>query len=77
MKDFADAVILDCTHSTQMTGPGKTGGNRELAKKYAQAAGIFGYDGVFIESHPTPKEAISDSESQVELSWLKTWINTL
>ena len=77
MKDFADAVILDCTHSTQMTGQGNTGGSRELAKRYAQAAGIFGYDGVFIEAHPNPSKAISDSESQVELSWLKTWINTL
>jgi 3-deoxy-D-manno-octulosonic acid (KDO) 8-phosphate synthase len=60
-----------------MTGQGKTGGSRELAKRYAQAAGIFSYDGVFIEAHPNPSTAISDSESQVELSWLKTWINTL
>jgi len=77
MKSFADAVILDCTHSTQMTGQGKTGGDRQLAKMYAQAAGIFSYDGVFIEAHPSPAEAISDSESQVELSWVEAWINTL
>lgn len=77
MQGFADAVILDCTHSTQMTGLGKTGGDRELAKRYASAAGIFGYDGVFIEAHPRPEEAISDSDSQVEIEWLTGWIDSL
>lgn len=70
MKEFADKVILDCTHSTQMAGEGITGGSRKLAKQYAQAAKIFEYDGVFIETHPDPNNAISDSESQVELDWL-------
>lgn len=77
MKKFADKVILDCTHSTQMVGDGITGGSRKLAKQYAQAARIFGYDGVFIETHPDPDNAISDSESQVELDWLVAQINNI
>jgi len=77
MKEFADKVILDCTHSTQMTGEGITGGSRKLAKQYAQAAKIFEYDGVFIETHPDPNNAISDSESQVELDWLVSQINNI
>jgi 2-dehydro-3-deoxyphosphooctonate aldolase (KDO 8-P synthase) len=77
MKEFADKVILDCTHSTQMAGEGITGGSRKLAKQYAQAAKIFEYDGVFIETHPDPDNAISDSESQVELDWLVTQINNI
>jgi len=77
MKKFADEVILDCTHSTQMSGDGTTGGDRELAKKYAQAAGIFGYDGVFVETHTDPNNAISDKDSQIELSWVEDWINTI
>ena len=59
MKKFADKVILDCTHSTQM------------------AAKIFEYDGSFIETHPDPENAISDSESQVELDWLVSQINNI
>ena len=74
MKKFADQVILDCTHSTQMSGAGFTGGDRELAKKYAQTAKTFGYDGVFIETHPDPENAISDKDSQIELSWIENWI---
>ena len=77
MKEFADKVILDCTHSTQMAGEGITGGSRKLAKQYAQAAKIFEYDGVFIETHPDPENAISDSESQVELDWLVSQINNI
>jgi len=77
MKEFADKVILDCTHSTQMAGEGITGGSRKLAKQYAQAAKIFEYDGVFIETHPDPDNAISDSESQVELDWLAAQINNI
>jgi 2-dehydro-3-deoxyphosphooctonate aldolase (KDO 8-P synthase) len=77
MKEFADKVILDCTHSTQMAGEGITGGSRKLAKQYAQAAKIFEYDGVFIETHPDPDNAISDSESQVELDWLVSQINNI
>ena len=77
MKEFADKVILDCTHSTQMAGDGTTGGSRKLAKQYSKAARIFEYDGVFIETHPDPDNAISDSGSQVELDWLVAQINTI
>ena len=70
MKEFADKVIFDCTHSTQMAGDGITGGSRKLAKQYSLAARIFEYDGVFVETHPDPENAISDSGSQVELDWM-------
>jgi 2-dehydro-3-deoxyphosphooctonate aldolase (KDO 8-P synthase) len=53
-----------------MAGDGITGGSRKLAKQYSQAARIFEYDGVFVETHPDPENAISDSGSQVELDWL-------
>ena len=70
MKEFADKVIFDCTHSTQMAGDGITGGSRKLAKQYSLAARIFEYNGVFVETHPDPENAISDSGSQVELDWM-------
>ena len=77
LKSFSDGVILDCTHSTQRPKGDTTGGDRELAKKYAIAAKIFEYDGVFIETHPNPNKAISDADSQVELSWLLSQINNI
>lgn len=77
LKSFSDGVILDCTHSTQKPKGDTTGGDRELAKKYALAAKIFEYDGVFIETHPNPNQAISDADSQVELGWLLSRINNI
>ncbi len=77
LKSFSDGVILDCTHSTQKPKGNTTGGDRELAKKYAIAAKIFEYDGVFIETHPNPTKAISDADSQIELSWVKSQINNI
>lgn len=77
LKSFSDGVILDCTHSTQKPKGDTTGGDRELAKKYALAAKIFEYDGVFIETHPDPKNAISDADSQVELEWIRSQINNI
>jgi 2-dehydro-3-deoxyphosphooctonate aldolase (KDO 8-P synthase) len=77
LKSFSDGVILDCTHSTQKPKGDTTGGDRELAKKYALAASIFEYDGVFIETHPDPNNAISDADSQVELEWVKAQINNI
>lgn len=77
LKSFSDGVILDCTHSTQKPKGDTTGGDRELAKKYALAAKIFEYDGVFIETHPDPKNAISDADSQVELEWVRAQINNI
>lgn len=77
LKSFSDEVILDCTHSTQKPKGSITGGDRELAKKYALSAKIFEYDGVFIETHPDPIHAISDADSQVELDWLINNINDI
>ena len=74
LKSFSDGVILDCTHSTQKPKGDTTGGDRELAKKYALAAKIFEYDGVFIETHPDPKNALSDADSQVVLGWIREHI---
>lgn len=72
LKSYADKVILDCTHSTQSFNKNNyTSGNRELAKKYIQVAKTFGFDGIFAEIHPEPDNAISDKESQIELSWIK------
>jgi 2-dehydro-3-deoxyphosphooctonate aldolase (KDO 8-P synthase) len=53
-----------------MSGDGITGGSRKLVKQYSLAARIFEYDGVFIETHPDPDNAISDAASQVELDWM-------
>jgi len=68
LRQHYDAVILDTTHSTQRLKPnGRTGGDSKLAEKYMMVADIFGYDGIFAETHPNPPAAYSDGDSQIKL----------
>ena len=69
MKEHFDKVILDCTHSAQLTKPtGRIGGNPTLATRYYKAADIFEYGGVFVEAHPNPPLSYSDADSVLPLT---------
>ncbi len=59
-------VVFDVTHSLQLPGGGKqTGGARQYAEPLARAAVAAGADGVFVEIHPDPERALSDSTTQL------------
>ena len=61
-------VIYDVTHSLQLPGAAgdATGGLREFAEPLARAAVAAGADGVFLEIHPDPSNALSDKETQLD-----------
>lgn len=63
MDAFCDGVIMDLTHSLQKPGAaGKfTGGDRTFALQMARAAAAWGIGGMFVEVHPNPADALSDS----------------
>lgn len=69
MKQYADCVIMDCTHSVQRPGGagGKTGGDRQFVPQMALAAKAFGADGYFFETHPDPDNALSDGPNMLFL----------
>lgn len=55
-------VIFDATHSVQLPGGGEqSGGAREFIPVLARAAAGAGINGMFIETHPEPEKALSDS----------------
>lgn len=59
-------VVFDVTHSLQLPGGGEqTGGARQYAEPLARAAVAAGADGVFLEVHPDPPNALSDSTTQL------------
>ncbi len=70
MRRLGCPVIFDATHSVQQpsTQQGVTGGNREMVPHLMRAALAVGVDGLFLEVHPRPEEAISDAANQVRLS---------
>lgn len=68
MKQFADKVIVDCTHSVQTPNSGDvTGGNPEMIETIALAAVAAGADGLFFEVHPNPKKSLSDAGSILDI----------
>jgi 2-dehydro-3-deoxyphosphooctonate aldolase (KDO 8-P synthase) len=72
MKELGYPVIMDATHSVQLPASGnQTGGQPKFIKPLARAAAAVGIDGLFLEVHPEPKKALSDSASQFPLSQLK------
>lgn len=63
MAGLCNGVIMDVTHSLQKPGAGAgcSGGNKTFALQMARAAAAWGISGIFIEVHPSPFEALSDS----------------
>ncbi|MBR1878338.1 MAG: 3-deoxy-8-phosphooctulonate synthase [Paludibacteraceae bacterium] len=70
MRRFGCPVVFDATHAVQQPSAqtGVTGGNREMVPYLMRAALAVGVDGLFIETHPDPDNAISDAANQVRLS---------
>ena len=69
MKRTGCAVVMDCTHSLQQPNQcsGVTGGRPALIETIARAALATGADGLFIETHPRPAEALSDGANMLAL----------
>ncbi|MES1222957.1 MAG: 3-deoxy-8-phosphooctulonate synthase [Bacteroidota bacterium] len=72
-------VILDVTHSLQQPNQssGVTGGKPELIATIAKAGIAVGADGIFIETHPRPAEALSDGANMLQLDKLETLLTQL
>ena len=69
MRQYGYPVVFDATHSVQRpSSDGHTGGDNQLIRPLLRAAIATGIDGIFIETHPNPSEAISDSNCQLPLS---------
>lgn len=73
MKKMGFPVIIDATHGVQKPGGGRgrSSGDREYAERLAAAAIAAGADGLFMEVHPDPKKALSDSDTQIPLGKVK------
>ncbi len=72
MKQAGYPVIYDVTHSLQKPSQNETsGGTPEFALMMAKAAIATGkINGLFIETHPNPVEALSDASSMLKLNEL-------
>ncbi|MDD5618087.1 MAG: 3-deoxy-8-phosphooctulonate synthase [Candidatus Omnitrophica bacterium] len=73
IRKFGYPVIFDATHSVQLPG-GKgscSGGQREFVASLARAAVSFGCDGLFLEAHKSPQDALCDGPNSISLKELE------
>ena len=73
MRKEGIPVIFDATHSVQRPGGlgGATGGDGELAPVLARAAVATGLEGLFMEVHSDPENALSDGPNQIPLEFIE------
>lgn len=72
MRELGAPVVFDATHSVQLPGGGgdRSLGQREFVEPLASAAMAVGVDGLFMETHPDPDQALSDGPNMVPLDKL-------
>ncbi len=73
MRKSGYPVVLDATHSVQLPGGERkqSGGQPEFIFPIARAGVAAGCDALFVETHPNPIQALSDSASQLKLDLLE------
>jgi len=79
LRGFGFPVIFDATHSVQLPGGGgdKSSGQREFAPVLARCAVTAGANGIFIETHPRPEEALSDGPNMIPLAEMPALLRQL
>ncbi|MDO5510757.1 MAG: 3-deoxy-8-phosphooctulonate synthase [Weeksellaceae bacterium] len=78
MQQYAP-VILDVTHSLQQPNQasGVTGGRPALISTIARAGIAAGANGLFIETHTNPSEALSDGANMLALDQMENLLESL
>ncbi|HYB98209.1 MAG TPA: 3-deoxy-8-phosphooctulonate synthase [Candidatus Limnocylindrales bacterium] len=79
MRALGAPVIFDATHSVQLPGAGgdKSAGERRFIAPLARAAVAVGVDGLFMECHENPDQALSDGPNSLPLADLPDLLRSL
>jgi len=79
MRELGCPVVFDATHSVQLPGGAGTasGGQSNLIPCLARAAVAVGIDGLFLEVHDRPEQALSDGPNSLALGQLEPLMRML
>ena len=79
MRSFGFPVVFDATHSVQLPGASGagSGGQPQFIETLARAAVATGIDGVFVEVHHDPAQALSDGANALRLDELPVLLGRL
>ncbi|MFQ5455384.1 MAG: 3-deoxy-8-phosphooctulonate synthase [Nitrospirota bacterium] len=79
MRSLGYPVIFDGTHSVQLPGGAgiKSSGQREFIAPLCRGAMAVGCDGVFLEIHPLPEDALCDGDNMISLNEIEAILKQL
>lgn len=80
LQETGYPVVFDVTHSIRKYGipsSDPSGGARQYLEVLGRAGIAAGVDGLFIETHPCPSEALCDAASQLDISKLEEFMKPL
>ncbi|MCK5368477.1 MAG: 3-deoxy-8-phosphooctulonate synthase [Cyclobacteriaceae bacterium] len=80
LQETGYPVVFDVTHSIRKYGipsADPSGGARQYLEVLGRAGIAAGVDGLFIETHPCPSEALCDAASQLDISKLEEFMKPL
>jgi 2-dehydro-3-deoxyphosphooctonate aldolase (KDO 8-P synthase) len=80
LREAGYPVVFDITHTIRRYGiPSKDpkGGTRQYLNVLARSGIAAGVDGIFVEAHPNPPDALCDAASQYYLDDLEEFLNPL
>jgi 2-dehydro-3-deoxyphosphooctonate aldolase (KDO 8-P synthase) len=73
-------VVFDVTHAIRKYGipsADPSGGARQYLPVLGRAGVASGVDGIFVETHPCPSEALCDAASQLDITQLEEFLKPL
>ena len=79
MKENDCPIVYDASHSVQRPGAkiGASSGDSKFIIPLARAACAVGVDGIFVESHPDPANAISDGDNCININDIEILIKNI
>lgn len=79
LRGLGCPVIYDATHSVQLPGGagGSSSGQRQFIPPLARAAVACGIDGIFMEVHPDPDQALCDGPNSIALDQVEALLRQL
>jgi 2-dehydro-3-deoxyphosphooctonate aldolase (KDO 8-P synthase) len=80
LQETGYPVVFDVTHSIRKYGipsADPSGGAKQYLEVLGRSGVAAGVDGLFIETHPCPSEALCDAASQLDVSKLEEFMKPL
>ena len=80
MRQTGFPVVFDVTHAIRKYGipsADPSGGARQYLPVLGRAGVASGVDGLFVETHPCPSEALCDAASQLDMNQLEEFLKPL